>query len=93
LKDTSPTTGNSTIRPMVSASTGAGSENTKPLRHFYLLAPMVWGTMSARTLAQPVIEATWAAISPRRPARLRPSPLVAARRHRAPSIVGAMAYA
>ena len=63
-------------------------------RHFYLLAAMVWGLMSARTLAQPAIDATWAAISPRRPARLRPTHPVAARRsRRAPSIVGAMAHA
>jgi O-antigen ligase len=63
-------------------------------RHFYLLAAMVWGLMSARTLAQPAIDATWAAISSRRPARLRPTPPVAARRaRRAPSIVGAVALA
>jgi O-antigen ligase len=63
-------------------------------RHFYLLAAMVWGLMSARTLAQPAIDATWAAISSRRPARLRPTLPVAARRaRRAPSIVGAMALA
>ena len=63
-------------------------------RHFYLLAAMVWDLMSARTFAQPLIETTLAALSPRRPARLRPaSPVAAPRGRRAPSIVGAIAHA
>ncbi|MGZ5914838.1 MAG: hypothetical protein ACXWJU_05890, partial [Hyphomicrobium sp.] len=62
-------------------------------RHFYLLAAMVWGLMSARTLVQPAVEATWAAILPRRPARLRPASPVAARRRRPANIVGAIAHA
>ncbi len=64
-------------------------------RHFYLLAAMVWGLMSARTVARPLIEAAWTTVRPRRPARLRPalSALSPPRRRRAPSIVGAPALA
>jgi hypothetical protein len=64
-------------------------------RHFYLLAAMVWGLMSARTAVQPAIEAAWTrwgTMWPRRPAKLRPAvKLVPTRRHRAPGIVGSVA--
>ncbi len=63
-------------------------------RHFYLLAAMVWGLMSARTFSQPAIEAAWTAVSPRRPARLRRvAPVPQPCRGRAPSLVGAPALA
>ncbi len=63
-------------------------------RHFYLLAAMVWGLMSARTLARPVVEETWRAMWPRRPARLRQAvPAPRPCRPRAPSIVAAAALA
>jgi len=60
-------------------------------RHFYLLAAMVWGMMSVRTVAQPAIEAAWKAVSPRRVAG--PRPVAPLRRRRAPRIVGALAFA
>jgi O-antigen ligase len=64
-------------------------------RHFYLLAAMVWGQMSARSIARPAIEAArdmWNTMWPRRPAKLRPAmKRLPPRRHRAPSIVGALA--
>jgi O-antigen ligase len=64
-------------------------------RHFYLLAAMVWGLMSARTVAQPAMEAAWTAATtmwPRRPAKLRPAvELIPPRRHRPPGLVGALA--
>ncbi len=64
-------------------------------RHFYLLAAMVWGLMSARTAAQPALEAawtTWNTMWPRRPAKLHPAAeLLPPRRYRAPGIVGAPA--
>jgi O-antigen ligase len=64
-------------------------------RHFYLLAAMMWGLMSARSIAQPAIEAawdTWNTMWPRRPAKLRPAmKRLPPHRHRAPSIVGARA--
>ena len=63
-------------------------------RHFYLLAAMVWGLMSARTLAQPVIEAAWNTTSARLTARLRPAaPAPPPRQHRAPRIVATPSFA
>jgi hypothetical protein len=48
--------------------------------------------MSARSIAQPAIEAAWTTMRPRRPARLRPAmKLLPTRRQRAPGIVGSLA--
>jgi O-antigen ligase len=60
-------------------------------RHFYLLAAMVWGMMSVRTVAQPAIEAAWnrATTRGRRPL----APVVAQRhRSRAPRIAAVPAF-
>jgi hypothetical protein len=60
-------------------------------RHFYLLAAMVWGMMSVRTVAQPAIEAAWirATTRGRRPV----APVVAQRRRsRVPRIAAVPAF-
>ena len=59
-------------------------------RHFYLLAAMVWGLMSVRTL-QPATEATWNTTWPRRSAKLRRAAPVPPRRRRRTSSIGAAA--
>lgn len=65
--------------------------DTDHWRHFYLLAAMVWGLMSARTFAEPILAATRRTVRAGRRARLRPRvPLLAPpRRPRAPSILAA----
>ena len=65
--------------------------DTDHWRHFYLLAAMVWGLMSARTFAEPILAAARRTVRARRPARLRIRvPLLALpRRPRAPSILAA----
>jgi hypothetical protein len=63
-------------------------------RHFYLLAAMVWGLMSAHTVAQPAIEAARTTVRTPRPAPVQQTPpVVPPRQRRTPSIVTAAALA